>query len=259
MTTTSVHLKTEFENARIVDFRDLENPNNTVVITCEHASNDLPEGYSWTENDRKYFAEEHWGWDAGSLDVAMYLAKEMKCLLVYSLYSRLLADVNRSTSANTLFRTEGDGQLIDLNRDLTYEEEEKRIIKYHHSYYHALREISVKIDPLYIFSVHSYTPVYEGQPRSLEVGILVSYSEELAEKVCAGIKKKNHKIAINEPYDGKQGLNALDTLLYAKYPVRRQGIEFEFRNDLLKDPVKSLKIKEDTLEAILAALPKDLC
>jgi len=166
-------------------------------------------------------------------------------------------DVNRSTSADTLFRTEGDGQIVDLNRDLTDEEEEKRIIKYHHSYYNALREVSLKVDPLYIFSVHSFTALYEGEPRSLEAGILVNYSEELAEKVCAGIKKKNHKIAINEPYDGKQGLNALDTLLFAKYPVRRQGIQFEFRNDLLKDPVRALQLKQDTLEAILDAVPKN--
>jgi len=26
-------LKTEFENAKIIDFRDPENPNNTIVIT----------------------------------------------------------------------------------------------------------------------------------------------------------------------------------------------------------------------------------
>ena len=44
-------------------------------------------------------------------------------------------------------------------------------------------EVSIKIDPLYVFSVHSFTPLYEGQPRSLEVGTLVNYSDELAEKV----------------------------------------------------------------------------
>jgi len=255
MARTSVQLRTEFENARIVDFRDPENPNNEMVITCEHASNELPDGYEWTENDRKHFVDEHWGWDAGSLDVGMYLAKELKCVLVYSLYSRLLVDVNRSTSADTLFRTEGDGQIIDLNKDLTYEEEQKRIIKYHHSYYNALREVSLKIDPQYIFSVHSFTGLYEGQVRTLEVGILVNYSEELAEKVCAGIKKRHHNIAINQPYDGKQGLNALDTLLFAKYPVKRQGIQFEYRNDLLKNPEKALRLKIDTLEAIKEAFP----
>jgi len=253
MMNPTLQFRTEYENAKIADFRDPQNPNNTIVITAEHASNALPDEYSWTENDRTYFANDHWGYDPGSLDVALHLAKELKCVLVYSLYSRLLIDVNRSLAADTLFRTEGDAQVVDLNRDLTYEEEQKRIMKYHHSYYNALREVSIKIDPLYIFSVHSFTGLYEGQPRSLEVGLLVSYSDELGNKVCEGFQKRNHNVAVNEPYDGKQGLNALDTLLFAKYPVRRQAVQFEFRNDLLLDPKKAAKIKADTLEAVKEA------
>lgn len=250
MLNTQRELRTEFENARILDFRDPENPNNSIAISCEHASNELPEGYSWTENDRLYFAEDHWGWDPGALDMAMYLAKELKCVLVYSLYSRLLTDVNRNLAADTLFRQSGDGRIIDLNKDITYEEEQKRIVKYHHSYYNALREVSVKIDPLYVFSVHSYTPVYEGQRRTLEVGVLVSYCDEMGAKVHSTFKKKGYNVEINQPYDGKQGLNALDTLLFATKPVRREGIEFEFRNDILRDPSRAPTLKADALEAI---------
>jgi len=253
MNPTVQELRTEFENAKIVDFRDPQNPNNAIVITAEHASNALPDEYSWTENDRTYFANEHWGYDPGSLDVAIYLAKELKCVLVHSLYSRLLIDVNRSLAADTLFRTQGDAQVVDLNRDLTYEEEQKRIAKYHHSYYNALREVSLKIDPLYIFSIHSFTGLYEGQPRSLEIGVMVSYSDDLGNKVNEGLKKRNHNAAVNEPYDGKQGMNALDTMLFAKYPVRRQAVQFEFRNDLLLDAKKAEKIKANALEAIKEA------
>jgi predicted N-formylglutamate amidohydrolase len=244
-------LITEFENARIADFRDQNDPNNDIVITCEHATNELPEDYSWTENDRTFFADDHWGYDPGALDVAMDLAKELKCVLVYSLYSRLLVDVNRNVAADTLFRTNGDNRFVDLNMNLTYEDEQERIKKYHHSYYNAIREVSVKIDPTYIFSVHSFTPLYEGQPRTLEIGVLISYSDELGKKVFDEINKKSeYNIAMNEPYDGKQGLNTVDTLLFAKYPVRRQGIEFEFRNDILLDPKRAPKVKADVLEAI---------
>jgi predicted N-formylglutamate amidohydrolase len=254
MMNNPVKLTTEFENAKISDFRDPDNPNNAIVITCEHATNDLPEEYSWTENDRAFFADDHWGWDPGALDVAMDLAKNLKCVLVYSLYSRLLVDVNRNIAADTLFRTNGDNRFVDLNMNLTYEEEQARIQKYHHSYYNALREVSVKIDPLYIFSVHSFTPLYEGHPRTLEVGVLVSYSDDLGKKVYDEInKKKEYNIAINEPYDGKQGLNTVDTLLFAKYPVRRQGIEFEFRNDILLDSKRAPKLKADVLEALKTA------
>jgi len=247
-----VQLKTDFENARIIDFRDPENPNNLIAITAEHASNALPEGYTWSESDRAHFTDEHWGWDKGSLEVALHLAKELKCVLVHSLYSRLLLDVNRDLPSETLFRVSGDGREIDLNRNLDEEEEEKRIQKYYQSYYRALREVSIKIKPQYVFSVHSFTPLYEGNPRTLEVGILVNYSEELGQKVHDELKKRHHKVAINEPYDGKEGLAALGAMLYGKVPITRQGIQFEFRNDLFNDPVKAEKIKNDTVEAVLA-------
>jgi len=247
---SSEKLKTDYENAKIADFRDPHEPNNSIVLTCEHASNQLPEGYSWSENDRINFVDTHWSYDPGALDVAMFLAKELKCVLVYSLYSRLLCDVNRDVTADTLFRPIGDGNIIDLNKNLDYEEEQNRIIKYHHSYYSALREVSMKIDPLFIVSCHSFTNLYEGQPRSLEIGVLVSYSDELGQKVYEGIKKRNSNVAINEPYDGKQGLATLDALLFAKYPVRRQGVEFEFRNDLLLNPERAPQIKADILAVL---------
>jgi predicted N-formylglutamate amidohydrolase len=247
-----VPLKTEFENARIVDFRDPESPNNLIVITAEHASNALPEGYNWTDSDRAFFVDEHWGYDKGSLDIAMHLAKELKCVLVYSLYSRLLVDVNRDLPSQTLFRKSGDGRLVDLNRNMDEEEEDLRIQKYHLSYYRALREVSMKVDPMYIFGVHSFTPLYEGNPRTLEMGILVNYSDDMAERLCGELKKRHHNVEINQPYDGKEGLAALGALLYAKVPVTRQGIQFEFRNDLITDPSKVGRIKDDTLQAVKA-------
>jgi len=250
-----VKLRTEFENARIIDFRDPENPNNLIAITAEHASNALPEGYTWSESDRNHFVNEHWSYDIGSLDAAIYIAKELKCVLVHSLYSRLILDVNRDLPSETLFRLKGDGIEIDLNKNIDDEEEEKRIQKYFQSYYKALREVSIKIKPEYVFGVHSFTPLYEGNPRKLEVGILVNYSDSLGQKIHDELKKRNHNVALNEPYDGKEGLAALGSMIYAKVPITRQGIQFEFRNDLLSDPVRSEKIKNDAVEAIRACVP----
>jgi len=250
MNNKKVELRSEWENARIIDFRDPENPNNLIAITAEHASNALPEGYTWSESDRAHFVDEHWGWDKGSLDAALHIAKELKCVLVHSLYSRLLLDVNRDLPSDTLFRVSGDGREVDLNRNIDEEEEETRINKYYLSYYKALREVGIKVQPKYVFCVHSFTPLYEGNPRTLEVGVLVNDSDELGQKVYEEYKKRNHNVAINEPYSGKEGLAALGAMLYAKVPITREGVEFEFRNDLLTDPVKAEKIKNDTVEII---------
>jgi len=249
--TDSQELKTEYENARIVDFRDPANPNNKIVVTCEHAKNELPDEYSWTENDKKYFVDEHWGYDIGAFEMAKALAEDLKCVFVHSLYSRLLLDPNRSIVADSLFRKNGDGQELDLNKDITYEEEQKRIKKYYISYYEALREISVKVDPTYILSIHSFTPLYQGEPRSMEMGVLYGHdSTKFALDVHEGMLAKGYKSEANKPYDGITTMGTIKSLVFARAPTKREGLTFEFRNDLLSDAKKCLKLKEATIDVV---------
>lgn len=76
------YIKEKYDNGKITDYRDTKAPVNDVLIASVHASNDLPEGYSWSEHDTKYFKNEHWGYDPGSLNMAIHTAKELKLMLV---------------------------------------------------------------------------------------------------------------------------------------------------------------------------------
>jgi len=237
-------LKTEYQNAKIVDFRDPLNPNNKVVITCEHATNDLPEEYSWSESDRRYFINEHWGLDIGAYEMAKALALELKCVLVHTLYSRLLIDTNRSIVADTLFRRSGDGREVDLNKNLTPAEEQKRIKNYYLPYYEALREISLKVGPANVISIHSFTADYQGEARSMEVGVLHGLdSTDLALKLNRGMENKGYNSEVNKPYDGITTMGTVKSLIFARHPAKSHGITFEFRNDILSDREKSLDLK----------------
>jgi len=244
-------LRTEYENAKIVDYRDPENPNNEVVITCELAFNTLPDEYSWTEHDERHFVNEHWGYDIGAFQMADALAAELKCVFVHSLYSRLLIDPNRTLVADTLFRKNGDGEEVDINKDLTYEEEQKRIKKFYIPYYEALREISTKVNPKKVFSIHSFTALYEGQARSIEIGVLYAQeSTEFSLDVNERMKNKGYKSEANKPYNGIITMGALNSLLFAKHPLKREGLTFEFRNDILANREKFAELKEKTVEVI---------
>eukprot|EP01016_Furgasonia_blochmanni_P018786 TRINITY_DN2121_c0_g1_i2.p2 TRINITY_DN2121_c0_g1~~TRINITY_DN2121_c0_g1_i2.p2 ORF type:complete len:161 (+),score=24.02 TRINITY_DN2121_c0_g1_i2:67-549(+) len=106
----------ESTNARVIDNRDPANPFNDIIFMCEHASNALPEGYSWSPNDAENFKDEHWAYDLGALDMAKTIAQDFGGVLVHSLVSRLLCDVNRPISSRTLFRKTGDGKVIELNQ-----------------------------------------------------------------------------------------------------------------------------------------------
>jgi len=249
--TTTHEFTNTYENAKIIDYRDPTNPNNTVLITCEHATNDLPEGYSWSEHDKRHFANEHWGLDIGAYKMANALAAELKCVFVHSVYSRLFVDVNRSIVADSLFRKSGDGREVELNKGITHEEQQYRIRKYYLSYYEALREISLKVDPTYVFSVHSFTPSYEGQVRRIEVGSMtegnnIAFSEEISIRM----KKKGYVSELNEPYDGLKALGAIKTLIFAKQPVKRQGVTLEFRNDILSERERFVQLKMDMVDVI---------
>ena len=245
-------LITEYENAKIIDFRDPANPNNTIALTCEHATNVLPQEYKWTDNDLENFANSHWGWDPAALDVAMYLAQELKCILIHSLYSRLLVDVDRDITSDSLFRQSGDGKNIDLNQNMSKEEEHNRIIKYHMPYYNALREVSEKVDPTITVSIHSFTPIYEGNVRDMEVGVLFTDSEELGQRVYEEVNERRLIARMNEPYYGEI-LNAMNSVLRANYPVRREAFCYEIRNDLIQDEERALTVKKNLLDALRTA------
>ncbi len=100
----------------VFDFRDVlnENPNNKVMITCEHATNNI---HGYNMGNQKNFLDTHWGYDPGAKDMGIELAKEAKLLSVFSNFSRLIIDPNRSFISETLFRkfVEKDIEL-DINK-----------------------------------------------------------------------------------------------------------------------------------------------
>jgi predicted N-formylglutamate amidohydrolase len=122
----------------------------------------------------------------------------MKAVGCGTQYSRLLCDVNRPITSDTLFRTKGDNEIIDLNRCLSAKEIDDRLNNYYLSYYKNLREVSEHIDPKIVVSVHSFSPLYEGQKREVEVGILTSFHEELGHDVKKKIESKKQKKNFNK-------------------------------------------------------------
>lgn len=119
-----------------------------------------------------------------ALKLAQNLAKKAKCILIHSNYSRLLCDVNRPVTSGTLFRKEGDGKEILLNKEITLKEEKYRLDNFYYSYYAAFREIALKTKPKILISLHSFNPIYEGVERDVEIGILSSFSDDLSLIVC---------------------------------------------------------------------------
>lgn len=208
-----------------------------VLLTCEHASNALPEPWRWPEPDR-WIIDTHWAIDLGAAEVTRHLAQAMHAPAVLATFSRLLVDPNRPVPHPELFRKQADGHTVWLNHDLTHREQEARVEHFHSGYHAVVDQQLARTPRAMILSIHTFTPIYEaGPPRPMEIGVLFDRDESLALQIADALHHEGGwKVALNEPYSGRNGL------MYA--PDRhamhhgRPAVEFEIRQDIANDPTR---------------------
>lgn len=82
----------EEEAVSVVDNRDITEgqPNNRVLITCDHASNDIK--YTKLSSEEEHLHRSQHFFDIGAEDLSHSLSEHLKCLAVMSNYSKLLID-----------------------------------------------------------------------------------------------------------------------------------------------------------------------
>ena len=208
------------------------------IFTCEHASRRLPEPWRWPAED-EWLAGTHWAYDLGAAELATELATRFATVAVLSRFSRLLADPNRPESDAELFRTTAEGRTIQLNTNLDAGERERRLDAWRAYHLAADREVARSTAPV-VLAVHTFTPVYDGSPRAVEVGVLFDDETALAERLRDAVHAAGFRVAMNEPYSGKLGL------MYSvdRHARRhsRHALELEFRQDLAVDGVARARL-----------------
>ncbi|MFT3927552.1 MAG: N-formylglutamate amidohydrolase [Myxococcales bacterium] len=208
-------------------------PDAPVFITCEHASQRLPAPWSWPEADQRLVGT-HWAYDLGAREITLELAAALRATAVLAEFSRLLVDANRAEGHPDLFRPVADGELVMLNQSLSPSERELRMHRYHRPYHQAVDTALLDARAPLLFSVHSFTPVYEGTIRNVELGVLYDEQEEHAFALGAALARELPNVAYNEPWSGKDGL-----IYSAEVHSRRNqrvALEIEVRQDLAVDP-----------------------
>jgi predicted N-formylglutamate amidohydrolase len=151
---------------------------------------------------------------------------------VLARFSRLLADPNRPEDSEELVRATADGRPIAINRGLDAAERARRVELWR-SYHRAVDGTLAAHHAALVFAVHSFTPLYEGQPRHLEIGILFDEEEALAHHVRDALAAAGFAVELNEPYSGREGL-IYSAHRHAEAHGRR-ALEIEVRQDLCVD------------------------
>ena len=215
---------------------DLINPTgrSPLVLTCEHASYDVPEEYQGLGLSREEILR-HIGWDIGARAVVQVLAQVLDAPAICSRYSRLLIDCNRDLSDHDLIVPESDGTQVPFNHDLSVEERHHRIERFYQPYHEAIDNLFNTRDSenLTLLSIHSFTPVLGKSERRFDLGILFDRYEDLAQEVGQRLAHSGSAVRYNEPYSGYDGL-----IFSARTHGQQYGVvylEIEINNSLITD------------------------
>jgi len=209
------------------------------VLVCDHASNVFPPPYDTCLKVSETDKSAHIAWDPGALGVARGLSQALDAPLVYTTVSRLIIDCNREENRPDLIPCLSETTEIAGNRGLSSEEKAFRIGLAHRPFHAAIdKVINERMDrglPTAVVSIHSFTPVYRGETRPWEIGLIYEQDRRLAEPVLADLAARGDlTVGDNEPYSPADGVY---------YTIRRHGEErqlpclmIEIRNNEIDTP-----------------------
>ncbi|MDT3250257.1 N-formylglutamate amidohydrolase [Serratia sp. root2] len=207
------------------------------LLLCDHAGQAIPQrlgdlGLPPGEIDR------HIGWDIGALAVSRHLSRHLDATLIHQRYSRLVIDCNRapgiaSSIPHLSELTPVPGNIgIDAEHALARERE--IFLPYHHSIDDTLGERQLRGKPTAIIAMHSFTPVFKGNSRPWQVGLLFNRQPEFAHLLAELLREEGDlQVGVNEPY---AMTDATDYTLPVHAERRRLPyVGIEIRQDLIAD------------------------
>ena len=156
-----------------------------VLLVCEHASNFIPEPFDnlgLTEDVR----HSHVAWDPGALGVSTRLAVHLNAPLVAGCVSRLVYDCNRPTTAHDAVPARSEIYDIPGNQNLTKDALAQRATNVYVPFRDCLAaEIARRPSVQVLVTIHSFTPIYNGTPREVGIGILHGDDDRFAaQMIC---------------------------------------------------------------------------
>lgn len=209
------------------------NPNgsSSVVLVCEHATHFIPDAFQNLGLSPENL-KSHAAWDPGAKAVAQYLSHTMDAVMVQGEVSRLVYDCNRPPSAPDAMPKSSEIIQVPGNTGLSTAEKAARVQTYYEPFRTALAHVISQIDAPIIVTIHSFTPIYHGKQRDVEIGVLHDSDTRLADAMLAtGANHCDRVILRNQPYGSEHGVT--HTLTEHAIPNGYLNVMLEIRNDLI--------------------------
>jgi predicted N-formylglutamate amidohydrolase len=223
-------------------------------LTADHAGRAIPRRLGNLGLPRRELTR-HIAWDIGIAGVTERLAQALDATAVLQEYSRLVIDCNRAPGWASSIPSLSELTAIPGNQNIPTAEREARHREIFLPYHERIAELLDLRSPLgrrtgrrpergtVLIAMHSFTPVFKGEPRTIEIGILYNRDARLA-NILLDLLRAERKPDGAPPYGLVVGDNAPYAITDASdytVPVHGEGrglphVEIEIRQDLITDP-----------------------
>src|SRR5438552_2117917 len=174
------------------------------LLTGDHAGRAIPQrlgalGLPDSERAR------HIAWDIGIAGVTERLSEALDATAVLQVYSRLVIDCNRQPGLDSSIPTISELTTIPGNERLSEEEREARrreVFTPYHEQIAGLIEARRAVGRrIVLVAMHSFTPLFKGVAREVEIGILYNRDTRFAHIMLELLRAEGDlEVGDNQPY-----------------------------------------------------------
>lgn len=167
----------------------------------------------------------HLGWDPGAREIGLHLARELGAPFYKCESTRLLVEPNRSLHSLSLFSA--------FVQSLSDDERNEVLNQYYIPHRSAVETwVRSTEKPVAHISVHTFTPIFNGHIRDVDIGLLFDPERKAEREFCERwlslleAQVPGLRLRYNEPYKGTD--DGFTTYLRTLFPGEEYlGIEIE--------------------------------
>jgi predicted N-formylglutamate amidohydrolase len=185
----------------------------------------VPQQYTHLFKAADEILTSHRGWDPGAIEIANYLSAKLSAPLFKCDTTRLLIEPNRSLHSDSLFS--------EYSQTLNSSEREEVLQQFYLPHRSSVeRLIGMSGKKILHLSIHTFTPVWNGTVREVDIGLLFDpnrknesiFCEAYSKEICERLPEL--RTMFNEPYKGTD--DGFTTYLRTKFDDDNYlGIEIE--------------------------------
>lgn len=195
----------------------MEPMNRELVITCEHAGNEVPPEYRHVFRLGPEVLNTHRGYDIGALELTNTISKTLDTKAYLHKVSRLIIDLNRSLHNPSAFSEYMDDVSHETRRSII----EEYYLPHRQKVQRLITGLISKGKPVLHLSVHTFTPQLKEVVRKADIGFLYDPRRTSEKKFCWEWRRQLQKqmpelkYRMNYPYRGT--MDGFTTYLRKKF------------------------------------------